>query len=72
MRTKENHAGVALAKRFFDCGLPGITGNKVPLVEPAGEPTPLQFASEFLDQRLLGAVMREERMIALLFWPDFG
>ena len=57
MRTKENHACVALAKRSFDCWLPGITGNEVPLVQPAEEPTVLQFISKFLDQRLLSAVM---------------
>jgi hypothetical protein len=31
MRTKEDDAAVGLAEGFFDGGLPGITGNKVPL-----------------------------------------
>jgi hypothetical protein len=36
MRTKEDDLGIALNKSFFDGGLPRITWNKVPLVQPAG------------------------------------
>src|SRR4029077_4057518 len=57
MRTKENHADVALAERFFNGGLPGITRKQIPLIEPTGQAPLLQFLSKFFDQRRVSAIV---------------
>jgi hypothetical protein len=68
MWTKEDNTGGALAKRSFNGGLPGITGHQIPFIQPTGYSPVFQFVGEFLDQRLVSAVMRQKRMIMLLLY----
>ena len=63
MRAKKDHAGGALAQGVFEGRLPGLAGNQVPLVEPAGDSLLFQLLGHLLDQGLVGAVMRQKRVI---------
>jgi hypothetical protein len=63
VRAKKDHAGSALAQGLFEGRLPGLAGNQVPLVEPAGDSLLFQLLGHLLDQGLVGAVMRQKRVI---------
>src|ERR1700674_1653464 len=65
-RAKENQAGVASAKRLFDCWLPWMAGNHVPTLHPAENTAFFEPDGDSLNRSFVHNIVRQKRTKALI------